>query len=148
MISTSDYNLDAETDLVEGQLAGNLGNSLFRHFVLYLDYDRQQVIVEKGENFGKDFPGDRSGLQLWRPEEACEALYVSPGTPAEEAGLREGDIVVAINGVDVDRIGRLIEIRELFREEPGTAHVFVVERQGETVELTLVLRDLYESREE
>jgi hypothetical protein len=147
-ISTADFDLDAETELVEGQIAGNLGNTLFRHFVLYLDYVRQQVIVEKGEDFGKDFPTDRSGLQLWRPEYACEVLYASPGTPADEAGFREGDIVVAINGVDIDRVGDLLEIRELLREEPGTAHVFDIDRDGETMELTLVLRDLHEGGEE
>ena len=43
---------------------GNLGNSVFRHFVLYLDYKRQQVIVEKGDDFDFDFPRDKSGLQV------------------------------------------------------------------------------------
>lgn len=147
-ISRADYNVDVEGELLEGQQAGNLGNSLFRHFVLYLDYDRQHVIVEKGGDFGKDFPTDMSGLQLWRPEEACEVLYVSPGTPADDAGFREGDIVVSIDGTGVDHFGGLIAFRALLTEEPGTEYVFAVERDGETIELTLVLRDLYGGNEE
>ncbi|MBN2172293.1 MAG: aspartyl protease family protein [Candidatus Krumholzibacteriota bacterium] len=145
VIASANCKMDAGGELREGELAGNLGNSLFRHFVLYLDYDRQQVIVEKGENFGKDFPVDMSGLQLWRPEEACEVLYVSPGTPAEEAGFREGDIVVSIDGTGVDRFGGLVALHALLIEEPGTEHAFVVDRDGETVALRLVLRDLFES---
>jgi hypothetical protein len=147
-ISMADYDLDAEGELVEGQLAGSLGNSLFRHLVLYLDYDRQRVIVEKGEDFGKDFAVDMSGLSLWRPEKACEVLYASPGTPADEAGFREGDVVVAINGIGVDHFDGLLALRALLTEEPGTEYAFEVERDGETVELTLVLRDLYKGNEE
>jgi len=144
VISRWDFDPDARGKLLEGQQAGNLGNSLFRHFVLYLDYDRQQVIVEKGEDFGKDFPRDMSGLALWRPEEACEVLYVSPGTPAEEAGFREGDVVVAIDGTSVDDFDGLVELNALLTEEAGTQYVFAVERGGETMELALILRDLFE----
>ena len=125
-----------------GELVGNLGNTLFRHFVLYLDYENQQVIVEKGDDFGTEFPWDRSGLQLWRPEEACEVLYVSPGTPADEAGFHEGDTVLSINGIDVERFGGLLEFRTMLREEAGTEYLFEIERDGKREELRLVLRDL------
>jgi hypothetical protein len=145
VISRADYNPDAQGDLVEGQLAGNLGNSLFRHFVLYLDYDRQQVIVEKGEDLGRHFPEDMSGLSLWRPEEACEVLYAAPGTPADEAGFHEGDIVLTINGIGVGHFDGLVALRALLAEESGTKYAFGVERDGEPIELTLVLRDLFET---
>jgi hypothetical protein len=112
-----------------GELVGNLGNTLFRHFVLYLDYKNQQVVVEKGDDFETEFPWDRSGLQLWRPDKVCKVLYVSPGTPAEEAGFQENDLVLTINGIDTARFG-------------GTEYVFEVERDGRREELKLVLRDL------
>ncbi len=126
-----------------GELVGNLGNTLFRHFVLYLDYKNQQVVVEKGDDFETEFPWDRSGLQLWRPEEACEVLYVSPGTPAEDAGFQEDDVVLTINGIDVERFGGLLEFRAMLREEPGTEYLFEIERDGKREELRLVLRDLF-----
>jgi C-terminal processing protease CtpA/Prc len=126
-----------------GELVGNLGNTLFRHFVLYLDYENQQVVVEKGDDFGTEFPWDRSGLQLWRPEEACEVLYVSPGTPADEAGFHEGDTVLSINGIDVERFGGLLEFRTMLREEAGTEYLFEIERDGKRKGLRLVLRDLF-----
>ena len=126
-----------------GELIGNLGSTLFRHFVLYLDYKNQQVVVEKGDDFETEFPWDRSGLQLWRPEETCEVLYASPGTPAEDAGFQEDDIVLTINGIDVERFGGLLELRAMFREEPGTEYLFEVERDGKREELKLVLRNLF-----
>lgn len=37
------------------RLAGTAGNSLLRHFVLYLDYEHGRLIFEKGRDFGKEF---------------------------------------------------------------------------------------------
>jgi len=143
MISMAGSDGEVKGGFSGGELVGNLGNTLFRHFVLYLDYENQQVVVEKGDDFETEFPWDRSGLQLWRPDEACEVLYVSPGTPAEDAGFQEDDTVLTINGIDVERFGGLLEFRAMLREEPGTEYAFEVERDGKRKELKLVLRDLF-----
>ncbi len=125
------------------ELTGNLGNTLFRHFVLTLDYERQQMIVEKGDDFARDFPRGKAGLGLWRPDGAdVEVLYVSGGTPADEAGFEEADIVVSINGIAVEHFGGLIALRKLMREEVGTEYVFGILRDGEPKELRLTLREL------
>jgi hypothetical protein len=125
------------------ELTGNLGNTLFRHFVLTLDYERQQVIVEPGDDFGRDFPSAKAGLGLWRPEGAdIEVLYVSEGTPADQAGFQEGDVVVSVNGIAVERLAGLRALHELTREEAGTEYVFGILRDGEPKELRLTLREL------
>jgi hypothetical protein len=125
------------------ELTGNLGNSLFKHFVLYLDYEHQAVIVEKGEDFGKYFPFDRSGLQLWRPDDGpYEVLFVDEETPADEAGLREGDRVLTIDGAEADSLGGLVEIRTLLRGEVGREFVIGAERDGVPFTARLTLREL------
>jgi len=121
---------------------GNLGNTVLRRFVLYLDYDRQQMIVEKGDDFEAQFPVDRSGLQLWRPSGGdVEVLSVAGGTPASEAGLLPGDVIGAVNGIDVRHLD-LIALRELMRAEVGTRYTFDTERDGRAASVVLVLRDL------
>ena len=126
------------------ELVGNLGNSLFRHFVLYLDYERQQVIVEKGENFEHDFPRDKSGLQIvLNDDDAVEIVFVAPDTPAAKSGLEKGDIIESINGIGTQYLGGLLAVRDLLRKEAGTKYTFVVTRKSGTKELTLKLRDLY-----
>lgn len=125
------------------ELTGNLGNTLFKHFVLYLDYEHQRVIVEKGDDFGKDFPFDRSGLQLWRPDDGpYEVLFVDEGTPADEAGLRESDRVLSIDGAQADSLGGLIEIREMLKSEVGREFVIEAEREGVPFTARLTLREL------
>ena len=65
---------------------------------------------------------------------------VSPGGPAEAAGLLEGDIVTAIDGVAVDEQNAFAEV--LFMHQPGdTVSVDVLRGdQSLTVELTLIER--------
>jgi hypothetical protein len=123
---------------------GNVGNSVFRHFVLYLDYERQQVIVEKGDDFDREFPRDKSGLQLWLLEdESIEVMFVSPNTPADEAGLKEGDILRTINRIDVDHFAGLIAVRELLAYDAGTEYDFEVVRDDELLKVSLRLEELY-----
>jgi len=123
---------------------GVLGNSLFRNFVIYCDYKNEQLIVEKGDDFNKEFPEDKTGLTLIRSENGgFEVLFVAEGTPAAKAGFREGDTVKSINGIDVRYIDGLIAIRKMLKEEPGTEYAFVVKRDGKEKRLKLKLANLY-----
>jgi hypothetical protein len=123
---------------------GNLGNSVLRHFVLYLDYERQQIILEGGADFGKDFPSDKSGLALTvNDHDDIEVFYVSPGTPAERARFQQGDVVRSVNGIPVELIDGVIALRELLKAESGTEYRFEVEREGTDKYINLKLRDLF-----
>ncbi len=126
------------------ELIGNLGNRTLRNFVVYLDYERQQVVFEKGEDYARQFPPDRSGLQFWRPEgDEIAVLFAAPGTPAERAGLREGDVIAAINGIGVEHLGGLLALRELMRADPGTRYEIGIVREGRHKKLKLKLDDLF-----
>ena len=124
---------------------GELGNTLMRNFVIYVDYGREQVILEQGERFNQPWPEDHSGLSLaWTTDrDAIEVVYVSPGTPAEEAGFREGDIIRALNGNAVDPQSGISPIRKLLAMEPGTAYEIAAERAGSLSTLRLILEKLY-----
>ncbi len=124
---------------------GNLGNDVLRHFVVYLDYERQRVILEKGADFDKDFPRDKSGLALaLNDDDEIEAFYVSPGTPAERAGLAAGDVLRSVNGIPIDLMDGVIAVRELLKAPAGTEYRFEVERDGGTRSINLKLRDLFQ----
>ncbi|UCE17190.1 MAG: aspartyl protease family protein [Gemmatimonadota bacterium] len=126
------------------ELTGNLGNSLFRHFVLYLDYERQQVIIERGDNFEHVFPRDKSGLQLvLREDEDVEVVFVAQDTPAAKAGFQKGDIITAINSIETKYLGGLLAVRDLLSKEKGTKYTVTLSRDSELKEMTLKLQDLY-----
>jgi hypothetical protein len=124
---------------------GNAGTDLFRHFTLYLDYERGRVIVEKGADFAKAFPVDESGVQLILGDDGrMMVLLAAPGTPAETAGIHDGDVVTAIDGKSLESLGGLLEVREMLKGPAGTTIRFDLMREGKPLSTSLTLRDLYE----
>jgi serine protease Do len=62
------------------------------------------------------------------------------GSPAERAGMRAQDIIVAIDGQKINTIGDMR--RELFRKKPGDSVRVEVVRDGQRLTLTVVLTEL------
>ncbi|MDY0269282.1 aspartyl protease family protein [Trichloromonas sp.] len=127
-----------------GELAGTLGNSLLRHFVLTLDYGKQQVMIEAGAEFNETFPEDHSGLLVGQGENGGPMVsFVAAGTPAQEAGFLAGDVIATVDGRPAAEYGGVLPIRELLRRAPGTKFDFTLLRQGREVHIELVLRELF-----
>ena len=59
-------NQNASGAATRAEVDGNLGNTTLRNFHLYLHYAKQQVIIEKGREFGNESAQDGSGLLLGR----------------------------------------------------------------------------------
>ena len=68
---------------------------------------------------------------------------VFPGSPAEEAGLRDGDIVVAVDGQPVDADHDLAT--RILPHVPGDTVALSVVRDGRTVEISVTLGTLPEN---
>jgi serine protease Do len=62
---------------------------------------------------------------------------VTPGSPAEEAGLEEGDIITSIDGRRIDASNNLDEI--LTQYQPGDRLMLMILRNGTTRQLHLTL---------
>jgi S1-C subfamily serine protease len=62
---------------------------------------------------------------------------VRPGSPAEKAGLKDGDIITAVNGQAVDLQHPLTE--ELSQYDPGTAVTLSVRRGDSTLQIPATL---------
>ncbi|GMV02971.1 MAG: Do family serine endopeptidase [Burkholderiaceae bacterium] len=65
---------------------------------------------------------------------------VAPGSAAEKAGLRAGDVVLALNGERIERSGDLAAM--VGRSNPGDRVALDVVRQGRRETLTAVLAEL------
>ena len=81
------------------RFAGSIGNGLLKNYTLTFDYGASRIYV--APSAGKPQPDtyDRSGMWLRRVPAGLEVAGTVSGGPAEEAGVRSGDVVVAVDGV-------------------------------------------------
>ena len=70
---------------------------MFRPFKLTMDLGRDRLWLQRNGK-SADFPKDRSGLFTLLEGDHFNVLHVSPGSPADRAGLKKGDKLTAING--------------------------------------------------
>ncbi len=68
---------------------------------------------------------------------------VSPGGPADKAGVRRGDIIVALNGKEVDSVSQLTNSVGVV--QPGTKETLKVVRDGEEREIGVKIGELPEN---
>ncbi len=70
-------------------------------------------------------------------EEVVTIVGISANSPAAEAGLQEGDIVLALNGEPIKLVNDFIERTQSLK---GTEVALTIDRDGEQLALTLVPR--------
>lgn len=79
------------------------------------------------------------GVSLTESDEGIEITAVIPDSPADEADLREGDLIVAIDGEKVDSVEEVVErVRDA---EVGDELTFTVEREGRELEIEVRLSE-------
>ncbi len=127
-----------------GEIAGNLGNDILRHFNLVLDYRNQQVFFRKGKNFKRYPPRDKSGILIGRSEFKQPMIsFVASGSPGQKAGFLAGDIIVKIDDRKISPGTAVLPLRDILREEAGATHIFTLARNGQQIELPLTLENLF-----
>jgi Aspartyl protease/PDZ domain len=102
--------------------------------IIDFPHDRVAMLSNRGV-IDQPFSKDRSGIGAKRLSNKLEIMHVAPGSPAEAAGLRVGDVVIAINGEKLSP--------EFFKNHPrdgskaaGTIMYFTL-LNGSKVKLTL-----------
>lgn len=94
------------------QLGGLVGNDLLRRFNIILNYPQQEIHIKPNAHFREAFDYAYSGLALFYEEGHVVVDGVAKDSPAEKAGLTEGDIVLA---VDNDFTGNLQTFKNIIQ---------------------------------
>jgi predicted aspartyl protease len=137
-----DMSLQRLGALTSAQPSGSIGSGLLKRFVVTFDYPRQRIHLSALPGAGARDGYDRSGLWLNLGAGGFRIDAVVAGSPADEAGLRDGDMIVAVNGVRAGQLS-LNDVRDRLREAPAGTVVRLSVRRGRTTrEVTIKLRDL------
>lgn len=136
------FSEDKAGAFANASLAGNIGHQIASRFRLFLDYGRKRLILEPSATLADPFDRAFSGISLraegsdYRTFRVHEVLEQSPAT---EAGILEGDIIVSINGRPAENF-TLSSINEML-EKPAS-YVLTIRRSQETITVTLTPRKL------
>ncbi|MET0635446.1 MAG: aspartyl protease family protein [Chitinophagaceae bacterium] len=91
-IFDDDYNVTSYP-----QLGGLIGNDIFRRFNVIFNYAKRDIHLLPNSHFRDPFDYSYSGLEIYFMEGKIVAGDVSARSPADLAGMKEGDEIVAIN---------------------------------------------------
>ncbi|HEY1021515.1 MAG TPA: PDZ domain-containing protein, partial [Flavisolibacter sp.] len=78
-------------------LGGLIGNDLLRRFNVIINYGQKEIHLLPNSHYYDAFDYAYTGLELYLVEGHIVIGDVATGSPAEQAGLLEGDVVLAIN---------------------------------------------------
>jgi len=70
---------------------------------------------------------------------------IRAGSPAHEAGLLEGDVILAVNGKRVHQY-ELQEVLEMVNEKEGKRVKVLVERYDQDLMFSFVLKDMFKEK--
>lgn len=97
---------------------------------------------------GQDQPDPLAslGIQPWRPDVAPILANIQNSSPAQNAGLRPGDRVLAVNGESVDNWQQLVD---QLQANPERELMLSLERDGQELEVAVTpgIRQLEDGRE-
>ncbi|MFN8588464.1 MAG: aspartyl protease family protein [Candidatus Eisenbacteria bacterium] len=124
------------------EFAGNVGNRVLERFKVTFDYDHRRVWLEPGARYHDRDGFSRSGLLVGRVDGRMSALSVLSGSPAAQAGLRDGDTIVRVNGKPAERwtLAALDALLESSRE--GSRVKVEVLRDGRRSKHAIELREM------
>ncbi|HEX2606225.1 MAG TPA: aspartyl protease family protein [Flavisolibacter sp.] len=119
-------------------LGGLIGNDLLRRFNVILNYERRDIYLIPNSHYGEAFDYSYTGLELYYEDGRIFLGDVAKGSPAELVGLKEGDIVVAIN----KNFNQNLQQYKLALQNAGEKIKVIVSRDGELMEFDLKVKNI------
>jgi hypothetical protein len=120
--------------------AGNIGQDILSRFNVHFDYRRQQMVLMPRANA----PTWHYGMAGFRAEKTKEhpdrfnVINVMPGSPAQQAGLKQGDGIVKANGKASSTLS-FGALRDLSTHLPDGTPLTLTLADGR--QITMALRD-------
>jgi C-terminal processing protease CtpA/Prc len=91
--------------------------------------------------------GSVDAVFRYRPSETSTVIQeIRPGSLAEEAGLKAGDVLLAIDGTDIDKAD-FETVRDALRGPVGTNAVIKIKRGQEILEFTVERRPIAKNKD-
>lgn len=119
-------------------LSGIIGNDIMRRFNIIINYAKSQFYITPNSHYNDLFDYSYIGVELYYLDGMVILGDVAKGSPAEEAGLMEGDKVVAIN----KNFSQNLQQLKQSLQEMSSKVKFIVEREGELLQFEFKVKSI------
>lgn len=120
-------------------LGGLIGNDILRRFNVIFNYPKRDIHMVPNSHFRDPFDYSYSGIELYYINGQIEMGSVAEGSPAEIAGIKEGDVVVAVNN-DFSQNFNKYKTALL---APNARVKLVLRRNGELVQAEMKVKSIF-----
>lgn len=119
-------------------LGGLIGNDLLRRFNLIINYARRDIYMTPNSHFRDQFDYSYTGLGIYLIDGEIEVVDVMAGSPAEAAGFKSGDLIMAIE----NNFSHNIQAYKNLLQTPGVRLKVLVLRKAGPVVLSLKVKSI------
>lgn len=134
---------DKQGIVASPEFDGVIGAEILRRFKVIFDYSRSQMILEPNRHISDLEEYDMSGMLLVAEGADFKTFKVRrtiENSPSTLAGLREGDVISAVDGKPASNL-LLEELRRMFKQK-GRSYRLTVERGGQPIQTKIKLKRL------
>jgi hypothetical protein len=118
---------------------GNVGSGLLKRYVATFDYSRRTLFLKPTKSLDPDVGAfDRVGMWINLGEAGMTVMDLAAHGPAEEAGLKVGDMIIAIDGTAV-LTRSLSDVRRSLKIAPVGHAITVTYSRGGASNITQVV---------
>lgn len=86
-------------------IGGLIGNDILRRFNMILNYPKREIHLLPNGHYRDEFDYSYTGMNMFYVDGKIIADDVIEGSPAEEGGLKKGDVIIAVNSNFSNDIG-------------------------------------------
>lgn len=121
--------------------ANVLGLDFLVRYNLTFDFANDQWYLKPSKRIDQVEGWNRNGLRCLKRHGQVVVELIDAGSPAQAAGLRIGDVLLQVNGTDVDEF-TMLQLRRFFHREGETAKL-KIRRGDEELTVSVVQQDYY-----
>lgn len=123
-------------------LGGLIGNDLLRRFNLIINYEKRDIYMVPNSHFKDVFDYSYTGIGMYVINGEIRIIDVMPGSPAEAAGFKSEDIIMAVE----NNFSQSIQTYKNLLQSPGQRLKILILREGEPMVLTLKVKNILTRR--
>jgi len=119
-------------------LGGLMGNDILRRFNVILNYDRREIFLMPNSHYRDLFDYSYTGLGIYWIEGEVRVEDVMKDSPAEKAGFKQDDVIVAVN----NNFSKNIQVYKNMLQNTGERMKIIVKRNGQLEVIILRVKSI------